>query len=82
MVLLMTECGRGTEIITEHGVMHKVHRDVPRSVLELVVGSGDTGMAQRVRESVQRSPEVLGIAGRRLRSCDSEGVSTEHDRVI
>jgi hypothetical protein len=50
--LLMAECGRGIEIIMEHGVVHKVHRDVQRSILELGVGLEDMGMVRRVWGSV------------------------------
>jgi hypothetical protein len=49
----MAEYSRGTEIDTDNRVVHKVHRDVWRSVLELGAGPGDTGMAQRVGKSVQ-----------------------------
>ena len=44
--------GGVTEIYTDHGVVHKLYRDVWGSVLELGVGSGDTGMARRVGGSV------------------------------
>jgi hypothetical protein len=65
-VLLMAECRGGTEINTDHRVMHKVHGDIWGSVLELRAGSGDMGMAQRVGESVQKS-------NRGARDCGEEG---------
>ena len=47
--------GGVTEIYMDHGVVHKLYGDVWGSVLELGVGSGDTGMAWRVGGSVRGS---------------------------
>ena len=52
MVLLMAEYSGGTEINTDNRVVHKVHRDVWRSILELGAGPGDMVGLQKDQQPI------------------------------